>query len=76
MLAKRLMQSIRHQKSASGRLKAIASGFAELYSQNPLFPCGCPVLNTAVEAKRQLLPLRQKAQEAMSQLKDLIVKMT
>ena len=76
VLAKRLIQGVGRQKTAAGRLKAIASSFAKLYSQNPLFPCGCQVLNTAVEAKRQMLPLRQKAQEAMDQLKDLIVKTT
>lgn len=73
VLAQRLIQSICCQKTAFGQLKAIASSFAELYTQNSLFPCGCQVLNTAVEAKRQMLPLRHKAQEAMSQLKQLIV---
>lgn len=76
ILAKRLMQGVRRQKTAIGRLKAIASSFAELYTRNPLFPCGCQILNTAVEAKRQMLALRQKAQEAMGQLKDLIVDTT
>ncbi|MDJ0703392.1 MAG: TetR/AcrR family transcriptional regulator [Leptolyngbyaceae cyanobacterium MO_188.B28] len=76
VLSKRLMQSLRRQKSAGGRLKAIASCFAEHYCQNPLFPCGCPVLNTAVEAKREMLPLRRKAQEAMGEFKDLILKTT
>jgi TetR/AcrR family transcriptional regulator, transcriptional repressor for nem operon len=76
VLSRRLMQGIRHQKTAFGKLKAIATTFAGLYTQNPLFPCGCQVLNTAVEAKRQMLPLRQKAQEAMSQLKALITKTT
>ena len=73
MLSKQLIKTLRRQKSASGRLKAIASGFAELYSPNSLFPCGCPMLNTAVEAKREMLPLRRKAQEAMGQFKDLIL---
>jgi AcrR family transcriptional regulator len=76
VLARRLMEEVRCQKTSVGRLKAITSSFAELYTQNPLFPCGCQVLNTAVEAKRQMLALRQKAQEAMSQLKDLIVTTT
>lgn len=74
VLAQRLTQSIRCQKTAFEQFKAIATSFAELYTQNSLFPCGCQVLNTAVEAKRQMLPLRHKAQEAMSQLKKLIVK--
>lgn len=73
VLAQRLSQSIRCQKTAFEQFKAIATSFAELYTQNSLFPCGCQVLNTAVEAKRQMLPLRHKAQEAMSQLKKLIV---
>ena len=76
VLSKRLMQSLRGQKSARGRLNAIASGFADLYHHNPLFPCGCPVLNAAVEAKREMLPLRQKAQESMDQFKNLIRKTT
>ena len=74
ILAKRLMRGVCAQKTAVGRLKAIASGFADLYRQNPDFPCGCQVLNTAVEAKRQMLTLRQRAQEAMNQLKALIKK--
>ncbi|MFG6094869.1 TetR/AcrR family transcriptional regulator [Leptothoe sp. ISB3NOV94-8A] len=73
VLKKQLIRGIAPQKTAVGRLKAIATTFAELYSQNPRFPCGCQVLNTAVEAKRHMLPLRQKAQEAMNQLKALIV---
>lgn len=74
ILSQRLLQGIRHQQTALDQLKAIATTFAELYAQDSPFPCGCQVLNTAVEAKRQMLPLRQKAQEAMNRLKDLIVK--
>ena len=73
VLAQQLIQGIRHQKTALGQFKAIATSFVELYTQNSLFPCGCQVLNTAIEAKRQMLPLRHKAQEAMNQLKKLIV---
>ena len=73
VLKKQLIRSIASQKTDIGRLKAIATTFAELYTQNPRFPCGCQVLNTAVEAKRHMLPLRQKAQEAMNQLNTLIV---
>ena len=76
VLAGRLMQGIRLEQAAVAQLKAIATTFAELYTQNPLFPCGCQVLNTAVEAKRQMLALRQKAQQAMSQLKELIMNTT
>lgn len=73
VLATRLMQGVSAEPTAVGQLKAIATTFADFYSQNPLFPCGCQVLNTAVEAKRQMLPLRQKAQDAMTQLQKLIV---
>ncbi|MEO0824565.1 MAG: TetR/AcrR family transcriptional regulator [Cyanobacteria bacterium J06639_16] len=76
VLAKCLIRGVRPQKTAVGRLNAIASSFAELYTQNPLFPFGCQVMNTTVEAKRQMLPLRQKAQEAMNQLKQLITDTT
>ena len=76
LLAKSLMQGVRGEKTAFGRLKAIARSFAELYTRNSLFPCGCQVLNTAVEAKRQMLPLRRKAQAAMRQFQDLIAKTT
>lgn len=76
VLGQRLRQGINREDTALGQLKAIATTFAELYSHNPLFPCGCQVLNTAIEAKREMLPLRQKAQEAMSHLKNLIVQTT
>jgi AcrR family transcriptional regulator len=74
VLTQRLMQGVCTQTTALGRLKAIATSFAALYTHNPLFPCGCQVLNTAVEAKRQMPALRQKARETMGQLKELIVK--
>ena len=73
LMKARIMQAITLQTTALGCLKAIANSFAELYTQNPIFPCGCQILNTAVEAKRQLPKLRQKAQEAMNQLNDLII---
>ena len=73
VLKKQLIRGIASQKTAIGRLKAIATTFAQLYTHNARFPCGCQVLNTAVEAKRHMLPLRQKAQAAMNQLKVLIV---
>ena len=76
VLTKQLLRGIGRQKTAVGRLKAIARSFADLYAQNPSFPCGCQVLNTAVEAKRQMLPLRQKAQAAMGQFQDLIMTVT
>ncbi len=76
VLAQRLQQGVRCQPPGLKRLKAIATTFAELYTENPLFPCGCQVLNTAVEAKRHLLPLRGKAQVAMLQFKDLIMTTT
>ena len=76
LLAKKLIRGVSRQKTAVGRLKAIALSFAELYTSNPIFPCGCQVLNAAVEAKRQMLPLRQKAQAAIGEFKDLIVKTT
>ena len=72
LLAKRLMQRTQLQPTSITKLKAIASGFAEVYINSSVFPCGCPVLNTAVEAKRQMLSLRKKAQTAMNQLKALI----
>ena len=73
VLKKQLIRGVASQETAIDQLKAIATIFSELYTQNPHFPCGCQVLNTAVEAKRHMLPLRQKAQKAMNQLKDLIV---
>lgn len=76
LLAKKLLQGVSGQKTAVGRLKAIARSFAELYTGNPIFPCGCQVLNAAVEAKRHMLPLRQKAQEAINEFQDLIIKTT
>lgn len=76
VLGQRLRQGMSRENTALGQLKAIATTFAELYTHNPLFPCGCQVLNTAVEAKREMLPLREKAQEAMGQLKNLIAKTT
>ncbi|HEY9646257.1 MAG TPA: TetR/AcrR family transcriptional regulator [Chroococcidiopsis sp.] len=72
VLSQRLRQGMSTQVTALGQLKAIATAFAELYTQNPGFPSGCQVLNTAVEAKRQMPTLRHKAQDAMGQLKDLI----
>ena len=74
LMATRLMQAVARQTTALGCLKAIAQSFAELYTQDPIFPCGCQILNTAVEAKRHMPTLRQKAQEAMGRLNDLIVK--
>ncbi|MBD1910349.1 MULTISPECIES: TetR/AcrR family transcriptional regulator [unclassified Leptolyngbya] len=76
VLGTRLMQGVNAEVTALGQLKAIATTFADLYIQNPLFPCGCQVLNTAVEAKRHMLPLRQKAQEAMTKLQNLIIEKT
>ncbi|NER85263.1 MAG: TetR/AcrR family transcriptional regulator [Leptolyngbya sp. SIO1D8] len=76
LLSRQLLRGMSRQKTAVGRLNAIAYSFAELYIHNPSFPSGCQVLNTAVEAKRQMLPLRQKAQMAMRQFQELIVKIT
>lgn len=76
VLGKRLLQGVSAEPTALGQLKAIATTFADLYIHNPLFPCGCQVLNTAVEAKRHMLPLRQKAQEAMTKLQALIIQKT
>lgn len=54
------------------RLRTIADVFVEYHLTNPTYPNGCVVLNTAVEAKRHMMLLRQKSQEAMRTLLDLI----
>lgn len=54
------------------RLKGIATVFAELYAAESAFPNGCPVLNTAVEAKGPMTPLRRRAREAMTGLRTLV----
>jgi len=54
------------------RLRTIADVFVEYHLTNPTFPNGCVVLNTAVEAKRHMLSLREKAQESMRTLLDLL----
>lgn len=74
LLEKRLIRGISGQRTAVGRLRAIASSFVNLYTQNPLFPCGCQIMNTAIEAKRHMPALRHQAQRAMTRFKDLIVK--
>jgi TetR/AcrR family transcriptional regulator, transcriptional repressor for nem operon len=56
---------------APARLRAIVAVFAD-YITNPPVAGGCPILNTAVEADDTELPLRARAQSAMTELQKLI----
>jgi TetR/AcrR family transcriptional repressor of nem operon len=73
LLARRLQHHVRAQATPPDQLKALASGFLDLYVNNTLFPCGCPVLNTAIEAKHHMVELRQAAQAAMDQLQSQVI---
>jgi len=55
------------KRSAQEKLQAIFK-FYHNYTVNPLFPGGCPVLNTAVETDDQLPFLKQKAAAAMQEM--------
>jgi len=55
------------KRSAQDKLQAIFK-FYHNYTVNPLFPGGCPVLNTAVETDDQLPFLKQKAAAAMQEM--------
>ena len=54
------------------RLKQIVDAFVRLYAEDPPFPCGCVLFNTAVEARCGMQVLRGRAQVAMDGLLELV----
>jgi TetR/AcrR family transcriptional repressor of nem operon len=71
VIRERFAAALLGKAGAAERLRAIVDVFAD-YIDNPPVAGGCPILNTAVEADDTELPLRARAQVAMSDLQKLI----
>lgn len=71
----RLRESYAEVKHSVERLLVYIEVFQELYD-NPLLPGGCPIFNTAVEADDANPVLRAKAQAAMSDVLNMLQRIT
>lgn len=71
-ISQRLRQALRGVTDPVERLLAICDAFAGMYAEERPFPNGCPVLNTAVEAKGEWAALREEARRAADKLCRLI----
>jgi TetR/AcrR family transcriptional repressor of nem operon len=71
VIGERFAAALANKEGAVARLRAIVDVFAD-YIDNPPVAGGCPILNTAVEADDTELPLRERAQAAMTDLQKLI----
>lgn len=58
-------------ESAIEAILNVARTFLGLVT-NPIIPGGCPILNTAIEADDKLLPLKERAQKAMDDVRWVI----
>jgi len=67
-----LEQTIDAHDDARAGLRSIATAFAGVYDGGRTFAGGCPIFNTAVEARGQDDALRAAVQEAMAALHELI----
>jgi AcrR family transcriptional regulator len=71
VMGERFSAALANKEGAAERLRAMVGVFAA-YIDNPPVAGGCPILNTAVEADDTELPLRERAQAAMTDLQKLI----
>lgn len=71
-LSRRLQHALRGVADPMERLLAIPDVFVGLYSGDRPFPNGCPVLNTAVEAKGEWAGLRDDARAVADKLGRLV----
>lgn len=71
-VSRRLRRALRGVTDPVARLSALFDVFLGLYTNNSPFPNGCPVLNTAVEAKGEWAGLRREARAAADKLRRLV----
>lgn len=68
LVSQRTRQALAGKFNAIERLQVMVSIF-QRHVENPLVAGGCPILNTAIEADDANEPLRQRAQQAMDNLR-------
>jgi AcrR family transcriptional regulator len=68
LVSQRMRQALSGKFNAIERLQAMVSVF-QRHVEEPLVAGGCPILNTAIEADDANEPLRQRAQQAMDNLR-------
>lgn len=71
VISRRFEEALAGKKHAADRLLAVISVFAA-YGEDPPFPGGCPILNTAIESDYAHPRLRERALEAVERLRALI----
>ena len=69
IMSQLIRDALAGRSNAVDRLVAIIGAFRE-FAENPPFPGGCPMLNTAVEADDSQPRLRERAREVLSGLRD------
>ena len=73
LLQQRYSQALRGEKTAHDRLCTIVTTFCTVIKDPPI-KGGCPLLNTAIESDDTHPVLKLKAQEAMDNWKQMIIK--
>lgn len=71
-ISRRLQRALRGVTDPVERLLALLDVFVDLYTGDRPFPNGCPVLNTAIEAKGEWADLRDDARRAADKLRRLV----
>lgn len=73
LLQQRYSQALKGKKTALQRLRTIVETFCAVI-ENPPIKGGCPLLNTAIESDDTHPALKLKAQQAMEEWKQMIIK--
>jgi len=71
--SKKFLQAIRGKRTAVEKLQAILWVYRQFIDDPPV-PGGCPLLNTAVESDDAYPILRDRAQQAMTSWRNLIIR--
>lgn len=71
--SKKFLQAIRGKRTAVEKLQAILLVYRQFIDDPPV-PGGCPLLNTAVESDDAYPVLRDRAQQAMTSWRNLIIR--
>lgn len=71
-MVQRMREALREVADPVDRLLAFPEVFAHMYAEDPPFPNGCVLLNTAVEAKGQWAVLREDVRTAADKLLEVV----
>jgi AcrR family transcriptional regulator len=73
LLSQRIWSVVKTKRNAIERLQALVASYL-IYIDDPPIIGGCPILNTAIETDDTDSPLRDRALQAMSSSRSLIVR--